>query len=139
MKKYLFTIIILLLFSFITWGQTQPVKIIFDVTSKDTLTHQATLRHISGMAAAYPTSEFEVVVYGGALPMFIKGKSTVANGIQKLESNKNVSFKVCEVTMKRYSVDKSQLLPNITIVPDAIMEIVMKQKEGWGYIKESHN
>ena len=120
-------------------AQTTPVKIVFDVTSKDSLTHQAAMRHVSGMTASYPESEFEVVVYGGALPMFITNESTVAKGIRELENNKNVSFKVCAATMKRYNVDKSKLLPKVVIVPDAIIEIVNKQKQGWGYIKEAHN
>lgn len=117
-------------------SQSNPVKIVFDITSKDTLAHQATLRHVSGMAQAYPDSKFEVVIYGGALPMVVKGQSTVAKSIKALENNKNVSFKACAVTMKRYNIDASQLLPRTEVVPDAIMEIVTKQGEGWGYIKE---
>ena len=41
--------------------------------------------------------------------------------------------------MKRYNVAKGELLPGIATVPDAIMEIVEKQGEGWGYIKEVAN
>jgi uncharacterized protein len=37
--------------------------------------------------------------------------------------------------MKRHNVDKTQLLPGVEVVPDAIFEIVTKQSEGWGYIK----
>ena len=121
-----------------TTAQTKSVKIVFDVTSGDTLVHQAALRHVSVMAAAYPQSTFEVVVYGGAMSMFVKGKSTVSKAIQKLESNPNVSFKVCEQTMARYKVDKAQLVANVGTVPDGILEIVNKQAEGWGYIKEAH-
>lgn len=117
-------------------AQTKPVRIIFDITSKDTVAHQTVLRHVSGMASAYPGSEFEVVVYGAALPMLVKNKSTVQSGLSALASNKNVSFKVCSATMKRYKVDKSELLPGVDVVPDAIIEIVTKQGEGWGYIKE---
>jgi intracellular sulfur oxidation DsrE/DsrF family protein len=120
-------------------AQQKPVKVVFDVTSKDSLVHQAALRHVTGMAKAYPDSRFEVVVYGGALPMFVKDQSTVSKGIAALAANKNVSFKVCEVTMKRYNIERSQLLPNVEPVPDAIIEIVTKQSEGWGYIKEAHN
>lgn len=120
------------------FGQTTPVKIIFDVTSQDTLIHQATLRHVSGMAKAYPKSVFEVVIYGEAIGMVQNGKSTVAKGVKQLEKFSNVSFKVCEETMKRYKVTNDQLLPNVGTVPDAIIEIVNKQNEGWGYIKESH-
>src|SRR6266566_2286985 len=87
-------------FSLHAMAQTKPVKIVFDVASGDTLVHQAALRHVSAMATAYPQSTFEVVIYGGALPMVMKNKSSVAKGIQKLEGNSNVSFKVCQETMK---------------------------------------
>lgn len=128
---------LLILFAFSdVMSQTKPVRIIFDITSKDTVAHQTVLRHVSGMASAYPGSQFEVVVYGAALPMLVKNKSTVQSGMSALASNKNVSFKVCSATMKRYNVDKSELLPGVDVVPDAIIEIVTKQGEGWGYIKE---
>lgn len=120
-------------------AQDKPIKVVFDVTSKDTLVHQAVMRHVSGMAKAYPQSSFEVVIYGGALPMFLKDESAVASDIKALVNNKNVSFKVCGITMKRHQVEASQLLPGIVVVPDAIVEIVTKQNEGWGYIKEAHN
>lgn len=131
--------IVCVLTSLCASAQAKPVKIVFDVTSGDTLTHQAVMRHVSEMAKAYPQSSFEVVVYGNAMPMLVKGKSTVAKAIQKLETNSNVSFKVCEMTMARYKVDKSQLFANVTPVPDGILEIVNKQTEGWGYIKEAHH
>ena len=119
-------------------AQTTPVKVVFDVTSKDTLAHQTALRHVTMMAQAYPQSTFEVVIYGAALPMVVKGKSTIEKGLAPLTANKNVSFKVCAATMKRNNVDKSQLVAGIEVVPDAIMEIVKKQGEGWGYIKEGN-
>ena len=130
--------IILIALAIEATSQTKPVKIVFDVTSDDTLVHQAALRHVTLMATSYPQSTFEVVVYGGAMPMFVKGKSTVSKAIQKLEINPNVSFKVCEQTMVRYKVDKTQLVPNVGTVPDGILEIANKQAQGWGYIKEAH-
>ena len=120
-------------------AQTKPVKILFDVTSKDSLTHQAVLRHVKLMSSAYTNSNFEVVVYGGAISMLLKDQSTVSEAIQSVSTNKNVAFAVCAETMKRQNIDKSQLIPGVIVVPDAIMEIVTKQGEGWGYIKEAHH
>lgn len=137
MKKLILSLFLVVLATSV-WSQAKPAKIVFDITSKDTLDHQTVMRHVSLMAKAYPESQFEVVVYGGALPMFLKDKSTVAKGIEELSINKNVSFKACEGTMKRYNADKSMLVPGVGTVPDAIMEIVTKQSEGWGYIKEAH-
>ena len=129
----------LLILPCLCWAQAKPAKIVFDITSKDTLAHQTVVRHIKGMSEAYPEALLEVVVYGGALPMLMTEKSTEAKKIQELAKNKNISFKACEGTMKRYSVTQNQLLPGVSTVPDAIMEIVQKQGEGWGYIKEVQN
>jgi uncharacterized protein len=137
MKSYF--LLVLLAFSAIGYAQNKPVKILFDVTSKDSLTHQAVLRHVKGMASSYTNSNFEVVVYGGAITMFLKDQSTVSKDIELAALNKNVTFAVCGQTLKRQNIDKSQLLPSVVIVPDAIMEIVTKQGEGWGYIKEAHH
>ena len=124
--------------AFVAIAQTNPVRIVFDITSKDTLAHQGALRHVTMMSKAYPQSTFEVVIYGSALQMVVKGKSTIEKDLTTFAGNKNVSFKVCSATMKRYNVDKSQLVAGVEVVPDAIMEIVTKQGEGWGYIKEGN-
>jgi intracellular sulfur oxidation DsrE/DsrF family protein len=137
MKK-VFIAIAFQIAAFAALAQSNPVKIVFDLTSKDTLAHQTALRHVTMMSKAYPQSKFLVVVYGAALPMLVKGTSTVEKGIIPLAESKNVSFKACAVTMKRQNVDKSQLITGVEVVPDAIMEIVTKQGEGWGYIKEGN-
>ena len=132
-------VIVLLFFSPEAFGQTKPVRIVFDVTSKDTLTHQAVLRHVKGMAKSYPEAMFEVVMYGGAWPMAVNGKSSTATAMEELSQNKNVSFKLCGITMQRHHVQSDDLVTGVEVVPDAIIEIVTRQGEGWGYIKESHN
>jgi len=137
MKKYI--PFLLLCFPLAVFSQTKPLKIVFDVTSNDSLTHQAALRHVAGMAKAYPNSMLEVVIYGGAWPMVVNGKSTANNMVAKLAGEKNVSFKMCAVTMDRHKIQKSDLVQGVDVVPDAIIEIVTRQGEGWGYIKESHN
>ncbi|MEX1239853.1 MAG: hypothetical protein WEB30_09050 [Cyclobacteriaceae bacterium] len=121
------------------FAQTKPVKIVFDVTSKDSLTHQAVLRHVKGMAKAYPDAMLEVVIYGGAWPMVVNGKSSSNEVVAQLAEEKNVAFKLCGITMERFKVQPSDLVKGVDIVPDAIIQIVTRQGEGWGYIKESHN
>ena len=119
-------------------AQNKEYKVVFDITSQDTTRHQAALRHASGMATSYPGSEVELVVFGGAINMVVKDKSTVAKTVQDATGIKGLKIKVCAVTMKRYNIDKSMLIPGVEIVPDAIVEIITKQGEGWGYIKEAN-
>ena len=134
MRKYVSMIVMFI--SMATLAQEKPVKIVFDVTSDDAKVHQATVRHVKAMANAYPDSEFEVVMYSGSIDMVLKEKSTVAVDMEALAKKDNISFVICEGTMKRHKIDTSQLISGVTTVPDGILEIIQKQAEGWGYIKE---
>ena len=135
MKTYL-NLAIALVFSILTFAQEKPVKIVFDVTSSNTSVHQSTIRHVKAMSNAYPDSQFEVVMYSGAMDMVLKDKSTVAEDMEMLAKNENIDFVICEGTMKRHKTDPSQLVSGVRSVPDGILEIITKQGEGWGYIKE---
>ena len=137
MKKILF--ILTLFVGSMAVAQENPVKIVFDVTSADEGVHQTAMRHIKMMSAAYPDSEFELVVYSGAINMVTDGKSSVQDDIIALSENDNVQIKVCEGTMKRKGITTNELLPGVGTVPDGILEIVTKQGQGWGYIKEAPN
>jgi uncharacterized protein len=135
MKNW-FSIIAVLLLSAVAWSQEQPVKILFDVTSSDVKVQESAVRHVDMMSKAYPDSQFEVVMYGGSSQMAIQGKSTVEAKVKELVGRDNVSFKMCEGTLKRKEIKKSDLIPGIGTVPDGILELVHKQSQGWGYIKE---
>ena len=135
MKKY---IILFLMFFFALHipAQEKPVKIVFDVTSGDAKVHQAAIRHVKFMSQAYENAEFEVVMYSGSIDMVLKDKSSVAEDLEALAKKDNISFVVCQGTMKRHKVSEDELIPGLTQVPDGILEIIEKQADGWGYIKE---
>ena len=116
-------------------AQKAPYKVVFDVTSKDTIVHQMIIRWIKEIEAANPEAAIEVVFYAKSLGMITKDKSAVAADVVKYAKNKNVTFKVCEVAMKNNGIEKDQLLEGVGTVPDGIYEIISKQHEGWGYIK----
>lgn len=116
-------------------AQTKEYKVVFDLTSGDTTDHQSVVRWLKGISGGNPNAQLEVVFYGQSLPMVLSAKSTVAADIQSLATNKNISFRVCEMAMKRHKLSPAELIPGVQTVPDGIGEIVQKQKEGWGYIK----
>ena len=118
--------------------QPQPYKVVFDLTSSDPIDQQAVLRWITEVKAVNPTTETEVVMYGRGLDLIIAGKTTRAADVAKAINDLHADFRVCAIAMKNQQVDKSQLLPNVEIVPDGIGEIVAKQRAGWGYIKVGH-
>jgi len=134
MKKL--TLLFVLLFAGnLAIAQQVPYNVVFDITSKDTVVHQMVMRWVTEIAKEHPDAKLEVVFYGKSLDLITKEKSPFADEITKLTSGKNVSFSACEVAMKRNNVEKSQLLPGVTTVPDGIYEIVKRQADGWAYIK----
>lgn len=118
-------------------AQHADYKVVFDMSSRDTISQQAVVREINLIKSANPDAKLEVVVYGQGLNLILKDKPQ-AEAVEKLLGNKDVSFKVCAVTLQRTNTDKSQLVTGVEIIPDGIYEIITKQKEGWGYIKVAH-
>ncbi len=137
MRKFIFILSILLTSSAFLSAQ-QNYKVVFDVTSQDTLDHKLAIRWATEVLKAEPTAQVEIVLFGKSLAMITAQKSVVSAAITKLTANKNASVKVCAVAMKANNVDMSQLVPGVQTVPDGIYEIISKQREGWGYIKVSH-
>jgi intracellular sulfur oxidation DsrE/DsrF family protein len=135
MKKVLFAAAFLLGVVLQSSAQQKPYNIVFDLTTSDTATHQRVIRWINGILVSHPDARIEVVFYGKALDMIVKDKSTVAGDVIKLGTGKKVTFTACEHAMQVFNITKNQLLDGVTTVPDALYELVIKQAEGYGYIK----
>jgi intracellular sulfur oxidation DsrE/DsrF family protein len=48
---------------------------------------------------------------------------------------KGVSFVVCRNTMKQRNISEVQIIPNMGFVPMGVGEIILKQEQGWSYLK----
>lgn len=137
MKKIPLSVMVLVLCSFILNAQ-KDYKVVFDLTSGDSLSQQTAIRWVNEITKAEPTAQVEVVMFGKGLPLAVKDRSAVPGDVMTLATNKNVAFKVCAVAMANQKIGKDQLLPGVQTVPDGIYEIISKQREGWGYIKVAH-
>jgi intracellular sulfur oxidation DsrE/DsrF family protein len=110
-------------------------KVVFDLTSKDTIDQKTVIRWLNEVIKASPDAKMEVVMYGQGTAMVVKGRSLVAEDVTRLSANPNVSFRVCAVALKNQNIDPGQLLSGVQTVPDGIYEVISKQRDGWGYIK----
>lgn len=115
-----------------------PYRVVFDLTSRDTLDQKAVLRWLNEVGTSSPNAQMEVVMYAKGFELVMPDRSMFAAQVKEAMKNPNVSFKVCAIALKNNNVDKSQLLPGVQTVPDGIHELVMKQQENWGYIKAVH-
>jgi uncharacterized protein len=138
MKTHTLLTGLFILLSYFVLAQTSNYKVVFDMTSKDSVNQQSLIRQLSSIRELNPAAKLEVVIYGQGLGLVTKEGSAQQPAVSRLLTTDGISFKVCAITMKRYNIDKAQLLPGVEIVPDGIYEIISKQQEGWGYIKVAH-
>lgn len=109
-------------------------KIIFQLTTEDTLAHKALMKQLNNITTVAPDTKIEVVCHGPGLNMLINGKTTVQDKMQQMKT-RGVVFVACEFSMSERNVTKDKIIPEAGFVKAGIIEIVTKQEEGWSYIK----
>ena len=138
MRRTLFVGLFALLSPGFVHAQGQPYRVVFDLTSRDSLEQKAVLRWIREVGASSPNAQMEVVMYGKGFELVMPERSAYIAEVKEAMKSPNVTFKVCAIALKNNNVDKSQLLPGVQTVPDGIYELVSKQQDHWGYIKVMH-
>lgn len=109
-------------------------KIIFQITTEDTLAQKALMKQLNNILTLAPDTKVEVVCHGPGLNMLVTDKTPVRDKIG-LMKNKGVEFVACEFSMSERNVSKDKIIPEAAFVKAGIIEIVTKQEEGWSYIK----
>ena len=110
-------------------------KVVFQFVSADTLSQKSLINNLRNLKAAWPEADVEVVFHGGGIGMVMTEKTKYANILQDYAEKKQIEMVVCENTMRERKVTKEQLLPFVGTVPMAIAELVLKQEQGWAYLK----
>ena len=138
MRRILFLGLFALLIPGVVQAQDHPYRVVFDLTSRDTLEQKAVLRWLKEVSTASPTAQMEVVMYAKGFDLVMPERSAYIAEVKEAMKNPNVAFKVCAIALRNNNVDKSQLLAGVQTVPDGIYELVSKQQDHWGYIKVMH-
>lgn len=109
-------------------------KIIFQLTTEDTLAHKALMKQLNNITTVAPDTKIEVVCHGPGLNILVTGITTVQEKIQQMKK-KGVEFVACEFSMSERNVPKDKIIPEAGFVKAGIIEIVTRQEAGWSYIK----
>ncbi|MGC1240216.1 MAG: DsrE family protein [Chryseosolibacter sp.] len=146
MRNIQFGVTFLMLVSFATAAFTQDLKkngmklkhkVVMQVTEGDSLTQLAVIGQVRNIRKQLPDAQIEVVCHANSLDMLLKSGTKVASHIAELTSQE-VRFVACENTMARKKATKEDLVPGTETVPSGLVEIILKQEEGWSYIKGGH-
>ncbi len=137
-KKLLFTLMIMSV-SLAVFSQNNKVpgkvhKIVFQLASDDTLVHIGLMKQLNNVLTAAPDAKLEVVCHGPGINLLLTDKTIVRDKIRLLKA-KGINFEACENTMRDKNISKDRVITEAGFVPSALIEIVLKQEEGWSYIK----
>lgn len=124
--------------SAVVMAQAQQVKmhqVVMQLNTADTAVWSSTLGNIRNFQKIWPGKvAIEVVVHGKALNFLVADKSHLVSEIE-LMTKLGVIFNACENTMNKYGIRKEMLIPVVSSVPSGVAELVIKQEEGWSYLK----
>ena len=109
-------------------------KLVIQMTNGDTLSQYSLMKNLANLTAGWPELKIEVVCHGPGLKLLHLKKSRYIEQVKKY-IDKGVIFVACKNTMKAKNVPDSMILPEAGRVEMGIKEIVLKQEEGWSYIK----
>jgi intracellular sulfur oxidation DsrE/DsrF family protein len=118
-----------------TTGVTPSHKVVIQLNTSDTAAWSGVIGNIKNLSKVWPGNiKFEVVVHGKALDFLVAAKSHLVTDIDQL-AKKGVVFNACENTMGKHGITKQMLIPSVFSVPSGVAEIILKQEEGWSYLR----
>lgn len=138
MKKFL-TVLFILAASANAIAQeqiNQKHKVLFQMSTANEDEQRGLIRNITNLLQGWGDNfQAEVVAHGPGIS-FVTAGSVVAKEVERLAA-KGIVFVACESTMAQKGIKPSDLLPGVSTVPMGIAEIVLKQEQGWSYIKSN--
>ena len=114
-------------------------KVVIQLNTADTASWSSTIGNIRNLQKIWPNNiSIEVVAHGKGLDLIVANKTHLANDVNAL-SKDGVVFAACENSMRKHNVTKADLLPVAITVPSGVAELVLKQEQGWAYLKATVN
>jgi intracellular sulfur oxidation DsrE/DsrF family protein len=131
-----------LVFSFHFCDAQTEIKehnIVIQLNTADTSAWSSTIGNIKNIQKIWPNHlQIEVVVHGKAIDLLVKDKTYFANEIASLTKD-GIVFSACENTMRKHKIVKADLLIEANTVPSGVVEVILKQEQGWRYLKAGVN
>ena len=116
-------------------SENQKHKVVFQMNSNDPESQKGLIQNIQNIKKEWGAAVMiEVVAHGPGIALVMTEKSAAAQDVAKMIKS-GVIFVACENTMAKKNITKADLIENVGTVPSGIVEIIIKQQQGWSYIK----
>jgi len=108
------------------------IKVIFHIDEMDRW--PMVLKNASHFLAAEPDSQIEILANGGAVVFYLVRAQTVEPTWLDLVA-RGVVFKACRNALQGMQIQEQALPESVMIVPSGVVELAIKQQEGFAYIR----
>ncbi len=121
-------------------AQSLPIKkskhnIVMQLTSNDAKVHKGLVKQLNNLKDGWGEDlSVEVVLHGPGVD-FLRDSITKFGAEIAVLKSRGVVFAVCENSLKERKIDRKEIIGGHEFVRMGIGEIVLKQEEGWSYIK----
>ena len=106
-----------------------------EITSNDTLAWKGLMNNIQHIKETWGDSvQVEVVAHGPGIEILVKAKTTQQKRIAGFKQM-GVAFEACNNSMKARKLAPGDIVPEAGIVPSGVCEVIVKQEQGWSYLK----
>ena len=115
----------------------EPVqhRIVIQFNDADSVSQVRAMMQIDNIRKIWADAEVELVCMGGGLDLLTKKNSKASKMVADWGAVSGITFAACNNTMNNRNIKKEDLLPQAIIVPAAVIELAIKQQEGWSYFR----
>ena len=109
--------------------------VVFQVTDAEPGRWQLALNNLRSLQAEFGADriELELVAFGPGVQMLKKDSAAGEALAQALQAN--VRIVACNRTMQALHLGPTDLFAGVGVVPSGVAEVVLKQQQGWSYIR----
>ncbi len=109
-------------------------KIVIQFNEADSISQQRVVLQAGHIKESWPSAEIEVVCLSGGIDLLISANSKARAAVAEW-TKKGVVFAACNHSMNSRKVTKADLLSEAVVVPSAVIELALKQEQGWSYFR----
>lgn len=114
-------------------------RVVVEVNVPGTAAYTTVLGNVENLLKAFAPeqAQVEIVCHGAGIGLLQAKDKRMKDRIVALQ-RKGVAFSVCSNTLRGKHIDIKSLCSGVQVVKSGVYEVVIKQEDGWSYLKGAY-
>lgn len=110
-------------------------KVVIQLTQNEPAVQKAAFNQVTNIIKALGNVKIELVTHSLGIEMLFK-EAHFSNNLAQL-NKQGVALLVCQNALQARGLHQEDLLPFAKIIPSAVAHLIIRQAEGWSYLRIS--